>query len=156
MPPKPRDPAERFWGHVDKDGAGGCWLWTGSLNHLGYARFFITIAPRTRVSIAAHTFAYESLVGPSPTDLEPDHLCRVRHCVNPAHIEWVTHQENVRRGTSMVATNVLKTHCPQGHEYTLENTRIGPKGKRYCRICTRRHVKNSIRRRNERERGIAF
>ena len=143
-----RDVAERFWSHVDRGrGRDDCWLWTGSLNHLGYARFYITIAPRVRVSIGAHHWAWEQYHDPVPEGLELDHLCRVRHCVNPAHLDPVTHQENARRGTSPVAANARKTHCPQGHPYSPENTRISPKGKRHCRTCNAEQARVAMRER---------
>lgn len=88
---------ERFWSKVDTDGPGGCWLWTGALNADGYGSFQV----ESRRSIGVHRYAYELLVGPIPAGLELDHVkaqgCRHRHCVNPAHLEPVTHEENVRR-----------------------------------------------------------
>lgn len=142
-----RDPVERFWSHVDKDGPGGCWLWTGNLNHLGYARYFITVAPKTRISVPAHQFAYEALVGPAPDGLEPDHLCRVRHCVNPAHVEWVTHRENVLRGTSFMATKAAQETCVNGHPFTEENIyrRPGRPTWRACRQCLRDRARELAR-----------
>lgn len=73
---------------------------------------------------------YEAFVGPIPDGLQIDHLCRVRHCVNPAHLEPVTIAENVRRGAA------AQTHCKYGHEYTPENTVIHHGG-RECRTCNR-------------------
>lgn len=86
---------------------------------------------------SVHTVAYELLVGPIPKGLEPDHLCRVRACVRPSHIEPVTPRENVRRGTSPVAMNAAKTHCPKGHPYAGTNLVLRGKLKRnrVCRIC---------------------
>lgn len=77
-PPPPRHAPRRgdFWEYVDKT-AGGCWLWTGNVNH-GYGR-----VRRGTHTAYAHRMAYELLVGPIPDGLELDHLCRVRHCVNP-------------------------------------------------------------------------
>lgn len=149
MPPKPRPPAFRFWPKVNQDGPlperrpdlGPCWLWTAHTNHLGYGRFRVGAT-----MVQAHRFAYEELVGPIPEGLELDHLCRNRTCVNPFHCEPVTERVNVLRGDTLPAANVLKTHCPQGHEYTPENTRLGPTGKRYCRACTREWVRQYYRR----------
>lgn len=92
--------AERFWDRTDLNGPvpeyrpdlGPCWLWSGAL-HNGYGGFFAD-GQRWRV----HRWSYEFLVGPIPEGLHLDHLCRVRHCVNPAHLEPVTNQENIRRG----------------------------------------------------------
>lgn len=78
-----------LWSLVDKDGPGGCWLWTGSQDGKGYGK-----TGRGRI----HRIVYEELVGPIPDGLQLDHLCRVRNCVNPAHLEPVTGRENVRRG----------------------------------------------------------
>lgn len=80
---------ERFWAKVERDPS-GCWLWTASLADGGYGHF-----GRWK----AHRYAYETLVEPVPHGLDLDHLCRVRHCVNPSHLEPVTRAENLRRGT---------------------------------------------------------
>ena len=82
---------ERFWAKVRK--TDGCWLWTGSHNGLGYG----TIRSVGR-KMYVHRYSYELLVGPIPAGLELDHLCRVPGCVNPDHLEPVTHAENLRRG----------------------------------------------------------
>jgi hypothetical protein len=73
----------------------------------------------------AHRVIYEYLVGPIPDGLSIDHLCRVRHCVNPAHLEPVTHRENVLRGQAPTAVNGRKTRCKRGHEFnrTVRNGR---------------------------------
>jgi hypothetical protein len=74
--------------------ASGCWLWQGNIHpDKGYG-----IMRRGGLTRRAHRFFYETLVGPVPDGLELDHLCRVRHCVNPDHLEPVTHAENLRRG----------------------------------------------------------
>src|SRR3990167_2605138 len=110
----------------------GCWEWVSTRTHDGYARMRYD----GRLGYA-HRFAYELHVGPVPEGYDLDHLCRVRHCVNPAHLEPVTRQENLRRGSN----GVLKTHCPQGHSYDEENTnyRRDQYGyvHRHCRACWR-------------------
>lgn len=118
---------------------GTCWLSAGSIKD-DYA---VVYANRKRYRL--HRVVYENLVGEIPKGLELDHLCRVKRCINPAHLEPVTHQINVERGNSG-KNNSAKTHCPEGHEYTTENTHIGRKGKyvmRGCRTCrnTARRVK---------------
>lgn len=117
--------AERFWSKVDKNGEGGCWLWIASLKPKGYGQF--RVAGKT---VYAHRLAYELEVGTIPDKMTLDHLCRVKRCVNPAHMEVVTRWENQRRGFAAI------THCPSNHEFTAENTGHFPgSGHRYCRTC---------------------
>lgn len=134
MPRKATNVLERF--EVDDN---DCWIWTGKLSTAGYAR-----APggRRGYHIQASRLMYEALVGPIPEDLELDHLCRVRSCVNPDHLEPVTHAENVRRGDGGRVWRE-KTHCPSGHPYDEQNTKWY-QGRRYCRAC---HLINDIKRR---------
>lgn len=75
----------------------GCWLWTGAKNWTGYGQRSVRVDGKVRTA-RAHRMAYELLVGPIPEGLTIDHLCRVRHCVNPDHLEPVTMKENARRG----------------------------------------------------------
>lgn len=82
--------------------------------------------------------AYELSVGPVPDGLTLDHLCRVRHCVNPTHLDPCTIGENVGRAPTCPTTiNANKTHCVHGHEFTVENV-YAYRGKRYCRACRTR------------------
>lgn len=90
---QPPDPVELFWQKVQKTDT--CWLWTGAHLPLGYGTF-----RRKGKTMFSHRFAYEQLVGPIPPRFDLDHLCRVPACVNPAHLEAVTHAENCRRGLS--------------------------------------------------------
>jgi hypothetical protein len=115
------------------DRSGECWV--GPANH---PRGYMQIGFEARSQLA-HRLMYEALVGPIPDGLTIDHLCRVRACVNPAHLEPVTMRENVLRGTSFAPVNLAKTHCPHGHEYTVENTRIRSCGRRACRECCREY-----------------
>ena len=86
----------------------------------------------------AHRISYEIHVGLIPEGMTIDHLCRVRHCFNPNHLEVVTLKENLMRGDTLCARNSNKTHCDKGHEFTPENTfkqyRDNGKG-RACRRC---------------------
>jgi len=126
----PRPPLERFTAKVEK--TDGCWLWMGYINPKpgkGYGTFY-----DGKKAVRAHRWAYENFVGPIPEGLQLDHLCRVRHCVNPSHLEPVTARENIRRGENHVAKNARKTHCLHGHEFTEENTYRSSRG-RDCREC---------------------
>jgi hypothetical protein len=127
-----QEQSERFWSKVSPE-TSGCWLWTASLRN-GYGQFHIG----GRGMVRAHRWAYELLVAPIPSKLQPDHLCRVRHCVNPLHLELVTSATNTLRGTGPAAINAAKTHCKRGH--SLANA---PRERlsrtffmRRCRVCT--------------------
>jgi hypothetical protein len=85
--------------------------------------------------VRAHRLSYEFIFGPIPEDHEVDHLCRLRPCVNPFHLEVVTHQENNLRGTSPAAMHAAKTACPQGHEYDG----VSDSGARTCSKCIDMH-----------------
>jgi len=89
--------ADRFWSKVDRSGGpGSCWLWTASLVK-GYGQMYVA-TPDGRFGVrSAHRLAYELTHGPAAEGLELDHLCRVRRCVNPAHLEPVLHRENMER-----------------------------------------------------------
>lgn len=129
-----RTPAiDRYWGSVDQNGPvpdfrpdlGPCWVWRRKLTPKGYARFTIG-----RRGIFAHVFAYTTLVGSIPDGLVIDHLCRVRHCSNPAHLEPVPALENVLRG----AGGRLRTKCAQGHPFVAGSHRMEG-GRRRCLRC---------------------
>src|SRR3990167_1418184 len=108
----------------------GCWIWLASLNRWGYARF--------QDSGQAHRKAYEYWKGPIPEGLDLDHLCRVRCCVNPAHLEPVSRQTNLLRGIGFPAIYANTTHCPKGHPYEGMNCiKEVDRGyiHRRCRIC---------------------
>ena len=122
----------RFLSYIKITKASNCWEWAGAKGPNGYGR----INFNGKLSLT-HRFIYEYFNGPIPTELEIDHLCRNPSCANPEHLEAVSHQENILRGTSFVSINSKKTHCPQGHEYSLDNTYHTPAGKRKCRTCHR-------------------
>jgi hypothetical protein len=128
---------ERFRSRFSVD-AGGCWLWTGYTTQ-GYGRVYFGSRMSVMRSEMAHRVIYEHVVGPIPPGITLDHLCRVRSCVNPAHLEPVTNVENVMRGNGIGALNARKTRCKRGHEFTPENTRVRP-GKRDCIACERSKV----------------
>lgn len=120
---------EQFLAKVDKSET--CWLWTGAKGRGGYGNL-VWNGRHTN----AHRVSYELHVGPIPDPCSIDHLCSVRHCVNPAHLEPVTVRENLRRGAGFPGVNARKTHCPRGHAYDAENTYVW-NGLRYCRTCRR-------------------
>jgi hypothetical protein len=109
---------------------GPCLLWTGYIQDSGYAK----ISDKCRMRYV-HRVAYDLLVGGVSGEL--DHLCRVRHCAAPMHMEDVTHRANVLRGDGWAAEHASKTHCPSGHEYTDDNTCRDWRGGRKCRTCKR-------------------
>lgn len=126
------DDERRFWSKVD---VGDCWEWLGGRGNHGHG--YLRIA---RATTMAHRYAWELLVGPIPDGLELDHLCRNPPCVNPDHLEPVTHRENLLRGAGVASQHAARTHCPQGHPYTLENTydwSNGNRQRRQCKTCHR-------------------
>lgn len=126
---------KRFWAKVDKNGPNGCWLWTAAkLQGPGGGRGYGVFGIKGK-NKPAHRVAYEILVGPIPDGLTLDHLCRVRHCVNPHHLEPVTNRENVLRGVGITARLHRQTHCKRGHPFDENNTYINPSGYRQCKAC---------------------
>ncbi len=134
--------SERFWPKVNKAGPtpserpdlGPCWLWTGATYPAGYGQFSIAPSKPTY----AHRFAFGATKGQVI-----DHLCRNRLCVNPVHMEAVTHKINILRGVGASARNAKVTHCPKGHPYDEVNT-YHYRGQRQCRACQR--IRNQRRR----------
>lgn len=134
-------PIERFWRYVHKTET--CWLWTGAVGSHGYGNFAVDGRRASPKTVRAHKFAYEAVLGPVPAGLELDHLCRVRNCVNPDHMEPVTRRENLVRGIGFPAVNAKKAHCPQGHEYTYS----AAQGGRICLTCRRARCRLAYQRR---------
>ncbi len=121
----PRPPLERFFEKVFP--VEGHWLWCASTNPGGYGQF-----NNGETMVIAHRWIYEQLVGPIPDGLDLDHLCRIRTCVNPEHLEAVTRSINLKRGYE---ARGLKTHCAQGHPFDDANTFVRSQGGRGCRTC---------------------
>ncbi len=127
-------PLERFHAKWMPEPNTGCWLWLGALTAGGYGCFYVDKHYRS----TAHRVSYELFVGPIPAGLQIDHLCRVRGCVNPDHLEPVTCRENLMRGpTTLNALNVAKTHCPKGHPLSGGNLKTNRHGHRDCGECRR-------------------
>ena len=125
---------ERFEDKVVRITESGCWVWVGALMPNGYGYF--RCGKKTQY---AHRVSYVLSNGEIPKGLVIDHLCRCRSCVNPSHLEAVTQRENLLRGDTLIARQLKNTHCPQGHELTLENlSKYKLKlGTRYCLTCHR-------------------
>jgi hypothetical protein len=142
---KARPMADRFWEKVNKNGplppkrpeSGPCWLWMASDHGHGYGQFVTSSVKKPMVVGSAHIVAYNLLVGQVPEGKELDHLCRVRRCVNPDHLEPVTRLVNVARGDG-----AKKSHCHRGHPLTDPNLYYTRNGKvRMCRTCRIAHVR---------------
>jgi hypothetical protein len=132
--------AARFWSKVDKNGPvpnykpelGPCWLWTGKPSFYGYGKFSLIEG----ISVGAHRVALALCGIRIPRGLLPDHLCRVRMCVRPTHLDFKTHRENILCGTAPSAVNARLVYCKRGHELSGINIYIY-KGRRCCRVCKR-------------------
>jgi len=108
--------AARFWPKV-RCFPGECWVWTAADNGAGYG----VIGDKDRI-VYAHRYAYETLIGPIPTGKELDHRCRNPRCVNPTHLEAVTHRENIARGVAPWARYQRGEPCIRGHARTPATT----------------------------------
>lgn len=106
----------------------GCVLWLGAMRQNGYG--FLSRGGRTWL---AHRLAYEAARGPIPAGMTIDHLCRVRSCINPAHLEPVSRRTNTLRGFGITAQNSRKQTCPRGHNYNW--TTSNGTARRYCWPC---------------------
>ena len=136
---------ERFETKVSPEPNTGCWLWAACVDTSGYGLFWAGGR-----FYKAHRWAYEHFVGLIPTGLQLDHLCRQRCCVNPEHLEPVTHKENSSRGNSGRLQRE-QTHCVNGHMFTTENTaykrtKHGRGWARRCRACSRDEARYRYRR----------
>lgn len=134
---------------VQIDFSSECWLWPEHLlTDRGYPNNIMLRMRMWRPPRLAYVVRY----GAIPEGLELDHLCRVRRCYNPAHLEAVTHQVNVDRSDhwNQGSINRSKTQCPQGHLYSEDNIKWKKGGRsRDCRKC----ANESLRRYRERKRG---
>ena len=104
-----------------------CWIWQLGIKGGGYGQKW---DKERKKCVSAHKWYYEQLLGPVPTGMDLDHLCRVRRCVNPDHLEPVSRKENLRRGP-----RVSGDHCKRGHLRTEKSTIVSKTGSKRCRIC---------------------
>lgn len=131
------DQLNRYVEIIDGD-EGACWIWTGSRKPAGYGQMM-----NQGKCLYVHRVVYELLVGPIPPKMQLDHLCRVRECCNPDHLEVVTNAENGQRGKALI------THCPQGHPYEGDNLYITPAGHRQCHTCKRHQNRLTVIKRSQ-------
>lgn len=127
---------ERFWEKVEPEPNSGCWLWTASVRPNGYGSYWIGTQPGS-----AHRTAYGALVEPLVDGKVLDHVCRVRHCVNPRHLRQVEQRDNTMAPGSLAPAkkNAESPTCGRGHPWTEETTyrRKRDRGGRTCRTCLR-------------------
>lgn len=107
----------------------GCWIWQGDMNSRGYGRIVVN-----SVRHFVHRLSYETHVGPIPSGMVIDHLCRTPLCCNPSHLEPVTSRENMLRGEAPHAVTMRTGQCANGHDYETHG-RIDSRGKRFCGSC---------------------
>lgn len=129
----PQADIDRFERKYMPEPNSGCWLWLNALDKGGYGVFTIRRGVGNKANIAAHRFSYETYAGPIPEGRVVDHLCRVRSCVNPSHMELVTQRENVLRGD--LGKRMVATLCENGHPFSFENTVVDGKDKVTCLTC---------------------
>lgn len=123
---------DRFWDRLQVNNETNCWLWTGTTQ--GRDKWMYGKMKLRGTLDGTHRHAYRELKGNIPAGYQIDHLCRQTLCCNPEHLEIVTQQENARRGNSG-KFHADKTHCPQGHPYSPQNTLRTNTGCRKCRAC---------------------
>jgi len=112
---------QRFWKKV-RIADNGCWEWIAAVDQLGYGKFALAIIiPKTSKHVLAHRWTYTKYIGTIPDDLELDHLCRNPKCVNPLHLEAVTHMVNMLRGNIPMAKVFKEGRCFRGHLLTEDN-----------------------------------
>ena len=157
-----KTPEQRLWQKVNKNGPtpehrlslGKCWLWLGSQNGKGYGKFYANGKKQY-----VHRFSY-SLKKEIPQGYVIDHICRNRSCIRPSHLRAITNMKNLLAKDSNIWNNGQnmrdKTHCPKGHEYTKENTRmVKTRGRknpyRSCKLCRKINDKNRRERQQQGE-----
>ncbi|WP_261526143.1 HNH endonuclease signature motif containing protein [Burkholderia multivorans] len=132
---------ERFHDKCMPEPMTGCWIWFGAHQPTGYGQLWNGERPEQ-----AHRISYRLYCGPIPEGSEIDHRCKNPWCVNPNHLEAVTHAVNMHRSNTEMGRNARKTHCKRGHELTGNNLLIANNGSRQCRICTNWRAREAKRR----------
>lgn len=130
--------ASDFWARVNFDGPigthaphlGNCWTWKPKGRAEGYGKYWGGAR-----QWLAHRMAFALTGRTLVADKEIDHLCRVRDCVRPSHLEQVTGKVNKLRGASFAAINARKVVCIRGHALGGANVHVLPSGARRCRSC---------------------
>jgi hypothetical protein len=122
---------DHFRRHIEIDPDTGCWNWTGTMRS-GYG-----LTDYKGIQYYVHRVHWVAMRGEIDIDLEVDHLCRNRRCLNLRHLEPTTRKVNTLRGESFAAKNAVKTHCPAGHALDGDNLRIHIDGGRSCWTCNR-------------------
>jgi hypothetical protein len=126
---------------AEKDGQDGCWVWPGRINR-GYGAVHVTWADGREGTTRPHRIAYALLVGPIPTGMTIDHLCRVRACCNPDHLEVTSAGENTARGAGKIARAVRARResgsCLRGHDAS-----VGQDSSGYCVECGRERSRSN-------------
>ena len=153
---------ERFRSKCSVQSESGCWIWSGTFWPNGYGMFALQRVPGEPARyVLAHRYSFELNGGVIPEGLVIDHLCRVRACVNPSHLEPVTNRENLVRGEGFVGQQARRTHCARGgHSLSGENLVVDRNGWRSCRTCRKETAwaagqRRTARRRLERQRSAA-
>lgn len=134
--------AKRFWPKVDVRSEDECWPWLARVEPGGYGR--LSVGGRAGRMEGAHRVSILLATGSLPAPgMHTDHLCRNTICVNPKHLEVVTPSVNGLRGLARFNGGVqrARTHCPQGHEYSAQNTQLKKSGSRRCRTCARDYTR---------------
>jgi len=140
-----QDVHDRIEKHSRTNPETGCLEWVGAKDPCGYGK----VEYKGKLW-GAHRLTWVLLYGDPPEGTEFDHLCRNRACINPTHLEPVSHAENTRRGGigDTGAKERERTHCPQGHPYDEKNTRYY-KNMRFCRECGRERHRRYMKNRRE-------